>query len=155
MVDERHPVVVVGASAAGLRCACRLARLQPGRDIRVVEARSVFSVAACGLPYVISGDVGATRSGVAAARPGRAIRRISATTIPRVVRPIAIATQAVADPAPSESETLAPAAIAATPSNNARPRPVPVVHLLQLELSSGRPAAMPQSRPIGTASGRK
>jgi NADPH-dependent 2,4-dienoyl-CoA reductase/sulfur reductase-like enzyme/rhodanese-related sulfurtransferase len=50
--------VIVGASAAGLRCACRLARLQPDWSIRVVEARSVFSFAACGMPYVLSGDIG-------------------------------------------------------------------------------------------------
>jgi NADPH-dependent 2,4-dienoyl-CoA reductase/sulfur reductase-like enzyme/rhodanese-related sulfurtransferase len=50
-------VVVVGASAAGLRCACRLARLKPGWQVGVVEARPVFSYAACGLPYVLSGDI--------------------------------------------------------------------------------------------------
>ena len=58
MADQRHSVVVVGASAAGLRCACRLARLRPEARIRVVDARPVISVAACGLPYVLSGDVG-------------------------------------------------------------------------------------------------
>ena len=51
-------VVIVGASAAGLRCACRLARLEPGWSVRVVEAREVFSYGACGLPYVLSGDIG-------------------------------------------------------------------------------------------------
>jgi len=51
-------VVVVGASAAGLRCACRLARLQPSWDVLVVEEREVFSYGACGLPYVLSGDIG-------------------------------------------------------------------------------------------------
>jgi NADPH-dependent 2,4-dienoyl-CoA reductase/sulfur reductase-like enzyme/rhodanese-related sulfurtransferase len=50
-------VVVVGASAAGMRCACRLARLRPGWQVGVVEACPVFSYAACGLPYVLSGDV--------------------------------------------------------------------------------------------------
>jgi NADPH-dependent 2,4-dienoyl-CoA reductase/sulfur reductase-like enzyme/rhodanese-related sulfurtransferase len=53
---------VVGASAAGLRCACRLERLKPGWQVRVVEAREIFSYAACGLPYVLSGDVGAPES---------------------------------------------------------------------------------------------
>jgi NADPH-dependent 2,4-dienoyl-CoA reductase/sulfur reductase-like enzyme/rhodanese-related sulfurtransferase len=57
MKSERRRVVVIGASAAGLRCACRLARLQPDGDITVVEARNEFSVAACGLPYVLSGDI--------------------------------------------------------------------------------------------------
>jgi NADPH-dependent 2,4-dienoyl-CoA reductase/sulfur reductase-like enzyme/rhodanese-related sulfurtransferase len=50
-------VVVVGASAAGLRCACRLARLKPGWQVGVVETSPVFSYAACGLPYVLSGDI--------------------------------------------------------------------------------------------------
>jgi len=54
-VEKR--VVIVGASAAGLRCAARLARLEPTWEITVIEARSVFSVAACGLPYALSGDV--------------------------------------------------------------------------------------------------
>jgi NADPH-dependent 2,4-dienoyl-CoA reductase/sulfur reductase-like enzyme/rhodanese-related sulfurtransferase len=56
--DDRRSVVVVGASAAGLRCACRLTRLEPEIEIRVVDAASVFSYAACGLPYALSGDVG-------------------------------------------------------------------------------------------------
>jgi NADPH-dependent 2,4-dienoyl-CoA reductase/sulfur reductase-like enzyme/rhodanese-related sulfurtransferase len=55
--EEAGRVVVVGASAAGLRCACRLARLQPHRPVTVVEARKTFSYAACGLPYVLSGDI--------------------------------------------------------------------------------------------------
>lgn len=50
-------VVIVGASAAGLKCAARLARLQPGWRITVVEQRQAFSYAACGLPYVLSGDL--------------------------------------------------------------------------------------------------
>lgn len=49
--------VIVGASAAGLKCACRLRRLDPDRPITVVEAREVFSYGACGLPYVLSGDI--------------------------------------------------------------------------------------------------
>ena len=58
MVDDRRSVLVVGASAAGLRCACRLARLKPHWNIRVIEGRELFSYAACGLPYALSGDIG-------------------------------------------------------------------------------------------------
>jgi NADPH-dependent 2,4-dienoyl-CoA reductase/sulfur reductase-like enzyme/rhodanese-related sulfurtransferase len=58
----RRRVVVVGASAAGLRCASRLARLRPGWTVTVVEERDLFSVAACGLPYVLSGDIGGAAS---------------------------------------------------------------------------------------------
>ena len=50
-------IVIVGASAAGLRCACRLRRLQPEWSITVVDANDVFSYGACGLPYVLSGDI--------------------------------------------------------------------------------------------------
>ena len=57
MADGSRRVVIVGASAAGMRCASRLARLRPGWTVTVVERRQVFSYAACGLPYVLSGDV--------------------------------------------------------------------------------------------------
>jgi len=50
-------VVIVGASAAGLRCAARLSRLQPDWSITVIERRERFSFAACGLPYLVSGDL--------------------------------------------------------------------------------------------------
>ena len=56
-MTAKRNVIIVGASAAGLRCASRLARLCPDWRIRVVEARETFSWAACGLPYVLSGDI--------------------------------------------------------------------------------------------------
>jgi NADPH-dependent 2,4-dienoyl-CoA reductase/sulfur reductase-like enzyme/rhodanese-related sulfurtransferase len=58
MPEQERRIVVVGGSAAGLRCACRLARLRPNWSVTVVEAREVFSYAACGLPYALSGDIG-------------------------------------------------------------------------------------------------
>jgi NADPH-dependent 2,4-dienoyl-CoA reductase/sulfur reductase-like enzyme/rhodanese-related sulfurtransferase len=57
VASSDRAVVVVGASAAGLRCACRLARLKPSWQVGVVEASPVFSYAACGLPYALSGDI--------------------------------------------------------------------------------------------------
>jgi NADPH-dependent 2,4-dienoyl-CoA reductase/sulfur reductase-like enzyme len=57
MGDGNRSVLVVGASAAGLRCACRLARLKPHWRVTVVDQSPVFSYAACGLPYVLSGDI--------------------------------------------------------------------------------------------------
>ncbi|MBD3870790.1 MAG: FAD-dependent oxidoreductase [Acidobacteria bacterium] len=57
MSEGKKKVVIVGASAAGLRCACRLRRLQPDWQITVVDAGEVFSYGACGLPYVLSGDI--------------------------------------------------------------------------------------------------
>ncbi len=50
-------IVIVGASAAGLRCAARLKRVRPGWHVIVVEQREIFSDAACGLPYILSGDI--------------------------------------------------------------------------------------------------
>jgi NADPH-dependent 2,4-dienoyl-CoA reductase/sulfur reductase-like enzyme/rhodanese-related sulfurtransferase len=50
-------VMIVGASAAGLRCAARLRRLQPDWGITVLEKETAFSFAACGFPYVLSGDI--------------------------------------------------------------------------------------------------
>ncbi len=47
----------MGASAAGLRCAARLVRLNPSFRVTVVEKSDVYSYAACGLPYVLSGDI--------------------------------------------------------------------------------------------------
>ena len=38
MAGPHREVLIVGASAAGLRCACRLARLQPDWRVRVLEA---------------------------------------------------------------------------------------------------------------------
>jgi len=57
MSDDAKRIVIVGASAAGLRCACRLRRLQPEWPITVVDASEAYSYAACGLPYVLSGDI--------------------------------------------------------------------------------------------------
>jgi len=50
-------MVVVGASAAGLRAAARARRLLPQADIVVLDAEETISLAACGLPYFVSGDI--------------------------------------------------------------------------------------------------
>ncbi len=57
MPSGRRRVVIVGASAAGLRCGARLARLEPDTEIVIVERRRKFSVAACGIAYLVSGDL--------------------------------------------------------------------------------------------------
>ena len=57
MSKTTKKIVIIGASAAGLRCACRVKRLQPGWSVKVVEANEVFSYGACGMPYVLSGDI--------------------------------------------------------------------------------------------------
>ena len=50
-------LLVVGASAAGLKCASRFRRLRPNARIVVIDAAKDISVGACGLPYVVSGDI--------------------------------------------------------------------------------------------------
>jgi len=57
MSETAKKIVIVGASAAGLRCACRIKRLQPGWSVTVIETNDVFSYGACGMPYVLSGDI--------------------------------------------------------------------------------------------------
>ena len=54
---ESLKVVVVGASAAGLKAACRIRRLLPNAEVTVVEQGEYISYAACGLPYFLSGDI--------------------------------------------------------------------------------------------------
>ena len=50
-------ILVVGASAAGLRAAARARRRLPRARVRVFDASSFISYAACGLPYFLSGDI--------------------------------------------------------------------------------------------------
>jgi len=54
-----HPqkIVVIGASAAGLKAACRARRLLPDAEVSVIEAGEYISYAACGLPYFLLGDI--------------------------------------------------------------------------------------------------
>jgi NADPH-dependent 2,4-dienoyl-CoA reductase/sulfur reductase-like enzyme/rhodanese-related sulfurtransferase len=50
-------ILVLGASAAGLKAAVRARRLLPGASITVVDRREVVSFGACGLPAYLGGDV--------------------------------------------------------------------------------------------------
>jgi len=50
-------IVVLGANAAGLKAAARARRLMPDASITVVDRRTFVSYGACGLPYVLSGEV--------------------------------------------------------------------------------------------------
>ena len=54
-------VVVIGASAAGLKAACRVKRLRPEANVTVIEKGKHISYSACGLPYFLSGDVDSFR----------------------------------------------------------------------------------------------
>lgn len=55
-------IVVVGASAAGLRAASRAKRLMPESLITVIDGVKIISYGACGLPYYLSGDIDSPRA---------------------------------------------------------------------------------------------
>ncbi len=55
--ENSQRIVVVGASAAGLKAAARARRLLPATQITVLDERTFISYGACGLPYFLSGDI--------------------------------------------------------------------------------------------------
>jgi len=50
-------IYVIGASATGLKAACRVKRLMPDWEIVVLDKGEYISYGACGLPYYLSGDI--------------------------------------------------------------------------------------------------
>jgi NADPH-dependent 2,4-dienoyl-CoA reductase/sulfur reductase-like enzyme/rhodanese-related sulfurtransferase len=58
-MSENKPtrIIVVGASAAGLRAAARARRRLPAASVLVIDEGSVISYGACGMPYFVSGDI--------------------------------------------------------------------------------------------------
>jgi NADPH-dependent 2,4-dienoyl-CoA reductase/sulfur reductase-like enzyme/rhodanese-related sulfurtransferase len=50
-------VMVVGANAAGLRAAARAKRLLPDAAVTVIDRGKYISYGACGMPYLVSGDI--------------------------------------------------------------------------------------------------
>ena len=59
MVPESNPknILVIGAVAAGLKSAAKARRDDPNAQITVLERGEMISYGACGMPYVVSGDV--------------------------------------------------------------------------------------------------
>ncbi len=56
-LDEGLRIVVIGASAAGLRAAARARRRLPSAKVVVLDQESYVSYGACGMPYYVSGDI--------------------------------------------------------------------------------------------------
>ncbi|MEE9491341.1 MAG: FAD-dependent oxidoreductase [Dehalococcoidia bacterium] len=58
-MSENHcmRIIVVGASAAGLRAAARARRRLPDARILVIDQSTLISYGACGMPYFVSGDI--------------------------------------------------------------------------------------------------
>jgi NADPH-dependent 2,4-dienoyl-CoA reductase/sulfur reductase-like enzyme/rhodanese-related sulfurtransferase len=50
-------IVVVGANAAGLRAAARAKRRLPDAAVTVIDRGKFISYGACGMPYLVSGDI--------------------------------------------------------------------------------------------------
>ncbi len=55
--SQTSRIVIVGASAAGLRAAARARRRLPDAKILVIDRGSYISYGACGMPYFVSGDI--------------------------------------------------------------------------------------------------
>lgn len=54
---ESIKIVIVGANAAGLKAGARAKRLLPNASITVIDHGKYISYGACGMPYVVSGDI--------------------------------------------------------------------------------------------------
>ncbi|MDF1614533.1 FAD-dependent oxidoreductase [Desulfurivibrio dismutans] len=50
-------IVIIGGVAAGPKTACRLKRLLPDAEVRIIDQDSLISYGGCGIPYYVSGDV--------------------------------------------------------------------------------------------------
>ena len=61
MEKNEKKIIVVGASAAGLRAAARAKRLMPDSRITVVDQEKIISYGACGLPYYVAGEIESPR----------------------------------------------------------------------------------------------
>jgi len=50
--------LIIGADAAGLSAAGQIKRVLPKASLKVINKGEIISYAACGIPYVLSGDIG-------------------------------------------------------------------------------------------------
>jgi len=49
--------LIIGADAAGLSAAVQIKRKQPKASIKIINKGKIISYGACGIPYVLSGDI--------------------------------------------------------------------------------------------------
>lgn len=54
---KKEKIIIIGAVAAGSKCAFKLKRECPHYDITIYTAEDVVSYSACGLPYFIGGQI--------------------------------------------------------------------------------------------------
>ena len=50
-------ILIIGANAAGLKAGARAKRLLPDAHITIIDQGKYISYGACGMPYVVSGDI--------------------------------------------------------------------------------------------------
>ncbi|TBV81437.1 MAG: pyridine nucleotide-disulfide oxidoreductase [Desulfobulbaceae bacterium] len=50
-------IVIIGGVAAGPKTACRVKRLLPNAEVRIIDQDNLISYGGCGIPYYISGDI--------------------------------------------------------------------------------------------------
>ena len=50
-------IVIIGGVAAGPKTACRLKRLLPDAEVRIIDQDNLISYGGCGIPYYVSGDL--------------------------------------------------------------------------------------------------
>lgn len=55
--ETKDRLLVIGGDAAGMSAASKVRRMQPDREIVVLERGEHTSYSACGMPYLISGEV--------------------------------------------------------------------------------------------------
>lgn len=56
-MKNREKIIIIGAVAAGSKCAFKLKREKPDFDIIIYTAENIVSYSACGLPYYIGGQI--------------------------------------------------------------------------------------------------
>ena len=56
-MKNNEKIVIIGAVAAGSKCAFKLKREKPEFDITIYTLEDVVSYSACGLPYYIGGQI--------------------------------------------------------------------------------------------------
>ena len=57
MVNKVKKIIIVGAVAAGSKCAFKLKREKPEYDITIFTEENLVSYSACGLPFFIGGQI--------------------------------------------------------------------------------------------------
>lgn len=113
-MTEPRRIVIVGGVAAGMSAATRLRRLDERARITVIEKGAAVSLATCGMPYVIGGDI-AERDALLLQTPERLRARFdldvrvrtTATAIDRARRVLVVESESGIEELPYDDLVLA------------------------------------------------